>query len=485
MTLFKNLFKYLFIIFLSASSAACSIIDFSPEERIETNPFKENQIVGENEKLYVSFKFDPERTSAESLFMINDYQGKIDGSMSWEGNRMIFTPAKKMIKGKRYTFDYSGFVAKKEGGEVESDILIPFFYCSRQLKIPSVISATPPSGAVISGSRSIKVKFSEQMDTGSVRKGFSIKPETEHILSWDSESSELTIAPEKEWSNLTSCTLSFSPDICCKDGIPSDNEYNITYYCDSSHVKPEVASLHTVLNNLQLSCPRISDKLENIKYKDGIEIEFTQNMKRDTSENSLSFTPFTAGRKIWKNDTKLIFLPEKGWMWNKEYTLKISETAESEDSIASGVEFIRCFTPAVAGLILDSINGKPEDGFPYSFFSETETLDIDTGGAPPYIYSFTFTFSEPFYSEDEKEDAQNSINLTSEFPPDASSPFPVSFTWIGDRSLTVNYSGFTPYNSGENIHYYYMITVNGGENGIINSAGSFLSEEIKQLIRTK
>jgi hypothetical protein len=463
----------------------CFLIEFSPAEGIKTNPEEENQIICKDEKLFVSYNFDPEKNSAESLLRITDYSGRTDGTISWQDNKMIFSPKKEMTAGRRYTFDYSGTVIKKAGGEVECERLIPFYYREAPLEIPALKSAFPLSGSIIKGNEIIEVRFSKQMDTDSVRKGFSIQPETEYTLSWNAQETELTISPGSIWKNLTSYTLSFSPEICSKDSAPAETEYSITYYCCDSYIKPEIINVYTALNSITFSYPLVSNDLNQIKYKDAVGIDFSADMDRESVENSLSISPFIPGRKIWKNSSSLVFIPERGWLWNKLYTVDISKNAESENSIAVGENYSLSFSPDINCLNLLSIGGKSGDGFPYSSFSESSPVSIDSGPVSPYSYTFTFFFSEPFLTDEKKENAQNNINIISLFPPDAASPYPVSFSWLNNLSLSVNFSGFTPYNSEKDIVYYYMLTVKGGSEGIINNDGSFMEKTISQLLRTK
>ena len=476
--LYSSVFFLLFI-------TSCSLVDFSPGDGIRTNPSRENQIIGENEAIYVSFDFAPEKTSAESLFLVNDYKGRVSGSFSWEGSRLLFTSDEKMIRGRRYVLDYSGSVSKKDGGEVKSEIVIPFFYMTSSCSVPLLSSVSPPAGNLIGRDEVLIFAFSKQMDFSSVEKGFKISPDTKHNTEWNADFSELKVTPDDGWKNLTSYTFSFSDDICCCDNIPLEAEYSFTYYCDSSHVKPEVLAVYTVLDNISLSWPRISDNLNTLKYREGLEVLFSVEMDNESVERSLSVTPCTPGRKFWKDEKSLIFIPDNGWQWNENYSLKISETAESADDVAAGSAYKATFNPDINELTLSSIGGKAADGFPVTTCSENLFLNIDTGPAPPHIYSFTFNFSESFMTDTEKEKLQSNINITALFPPDISSPFPVSYTWIGDNSLTVKYSGFTAYDSGNNIYYHYMLTLNGGDSGIKNNRGSFFQEDVKQALRTK
>ena len=464
---------------------SCSLVDFLPDDQVTTNPSKENQILLENESVYVSFKFNPDKTSAESLFQVKDYKGVKSGTFSWKDRRMIFTPDEELLKGRRYTLDYSGFVLTEKGEKVKTEIVLHFFYITDLCKPPYLITLSPEAGSIVDRDEVFSFVFSKPMDIASVRKGFKINPETEYNSLWNESCTELTVSPDDRWKNLSSYVFSFSEDICCFEKIPAATEYHYTFYCRGSYVKPEITAVYNVIDNISLSWPRVSDNLNAVKCTDGIEIEFNLNMKKETVENSFSITPYISGRNFWKNERSLVFIPDKYWLWNKSYNIKISETAEGENDVKTGSPYLLSFKPDINELVLSSVGGKPHDGFPLYSFSENTFAYIDTGATAPYVYSFSFNFSQPFLTDTEKEKVQENINITAVFPPDASSPFPVLYSWISDNSLTVKYTGFSSYDSENNISYSYMLTLKGGESGIINNRGSFFSGDIKQMLRTK
>ncbi len=483
----KNLIFPFMLIILTG----CSIVDFSPDENVSSNPDRANQLIGKDENIYIAFSFDPDKNSAESLFKIADYQGDLDGELTWEDRKLFFNPSEEMIQGRRYTLYFSGNVNKKEGGDVRVEIILPFYYITEGSCAPFITGTSPSGGSVIGTEEIIRVVFSKSIDTGSFRKGFSISPEKEHTLLWEDEDKQVLITPDEKWENLTSYCFSFSSDICCTDSIPLDEDSEITFYVDSSHTNPEVVSTEAAMRDIAASFPPFSPDLNSIKYNDVIRIIFSEDMDRESVEAGFSITPYTAGRKIWIDRKTLIFQPESLWKWENKYTVSISSSAESEMSINLIDEYHEDFTADINELTLSSLGGKAADGFPLTSYSESSFLEIETDPVAPYTYNFIFTFSENFPSDDEKENAQNNINISCIFPPDGTSthsgtsPFPVIYSWLSDSSLSVKYSGFTPYNSIDNIHYYYLVRLKGGTEGVINKTGNYFSDDIKQLLRTK
>ena len=84
--------KKIICFFISLICLSCAIIDFSSSDSIKVNPSKFNQVLGENEDVYVKYGFSPDHVSAQSAFEIHDAEGRVAGSFKWKDNTMIFAP---------------------------------------------------------------------------------------------------------------------------------------------------------------------------------------------------------------------------------------------------------------------------------------------------------------------------------------------------------------------------------------------------------
>jgi hypothetical protein len=76
----------------------------------------------------------------------------------------------------------------------------------------------------------------------------------------------------------------------------------------------------------------------------------------------------------------------------------------------------------------------------------------------------------------------NNISLSCIFPEDSGSPIRCSFGWTSDIALSLKYTGFLGSDTASEC--YYLLEIKGGENGICTN-GSFLREDVKQLLRAK
>ncbi len=478
--------RYMLLLLFSMQIAACEIIDLSPNIEFKTNPSNRYQVLSRTDDIFIEFGFAPDKISAESFFSISDYSGNVGGSLSWKSSRLIFTPEKKPISGRIYTFEFNGSVLRRNGGKTLVNVLLPFYFETAAADIPVIREISPPGGSVISGSEKIRILFTKEMNDISFKKGFSISPGISFNTEWSMKKDEVSIIPDDKWENLTVYTFDITDEIKDAEEIPLAEGYSFTLYTDEDHEIPEILSTDSAVSDFAAQFPSLNSDLNSLKYSDALKIIFSKPMNTETTENALAITPYIAGRYFWPESAALVFIPEKGWKQGTEYLLFISKGAASEAGIYLRENYEEIFTPDIAELKLSEIDGRAEDGFPVSSFSERTCIDIQPYGvSSPYSYYFTFNFSRPFFDDKSKFSAQNNISLSCIYPPSGGSPWPAKYSWFSDYRLIINYIGFTPYSSDENIFHYYLLKIKGGESGIINNEGSFLKKEIKQLLRAR
>lgn len=465
---------------------SCNIIDLSSNMEFKTNPAQREQVISSSEQIFIEFDFTPDKISAESFLRITDYSGNVGGSLSWEKNRLVFTPENKMIYGRRYFFDFSGNVIRSSGSKANINILIPFWFETSTADIPSVRKIVPPGGSLISTADKPVILFTKEIDIISFKKGFNISPAVKFDTEWNSQKNEVIIIPEEKWENLTAYNFNITDEVKDINGIPLAEELCFTLYCDEDHEIPRILSTDSALRDYAAEFPSIDNDLNSIKFQDALKIVFSKPMDREKTENAFSITPYIPGRTLWTGSSALVFLPEKGWKQGTEYLLFISKGASSDVNINIRESYEEIFRPDIDELELIEIGGKSGDNFPLTSFSEASCISIEADGvSAPFSYLFTFNFSNPFYTDKIRLAAQKNFSVSCVYPPSGAAPWAVKYSWLSDRRLMINYRGFIPYNTADDIYYYYLLTIKGGESGIMNNEGSFLKNDIKQLLRTK
>ena len=138
-----------FYIVFSLVCLSCGIVDFSSSDSIKINPSKYNQVVGENEEIYVKYGFSPDHVSAQSAFEIQNVDGKVGGSFKWKENIMFFTPMESFEPSQRYVLKYAGEVSDTSGKMHKYNIYTPFFYMIKQAGKPDITRMNPADGSII------------------------------------------------------------------------------------------------------------------------------------------------------------------------------------------------------------------------------------------------------------------------------------------------------------------------------------------------
>ena len=432
-------------IFISLICLSCGIIDFSPSESLKINPSKYNQIVGENEDIYVRYGFSPDHVSAQAAFEVQDADGRVSGSFKWKDNTMIFTSLEQLEPAQRYLLKYAGEVSDMSGKVHKYNIYTPFFYMTKQAAKPNITRMNPADGSTIQAFDKVVFSFSEPMSLPSFLNGFTISPDIEYSDEWNGDHTQLTLTPKVGWKEHQVYRFSFANPITSANGIPIAEPKIFCLYSSSGAVLPSVVSIDTALND-GLSYPLLLTGLDGVKGKDALRITFSVPMDADATEDAFSISPDIVGHTCWTDDSTLVFIPEDEWKGETLYSVSIDVSAKSKKGLSLPDKFGISFAPDVVPLKLLCIEGKDSDGFPLSIFNPHQEVDIDVGDTllPENTYTFGFVFNRAFTTADEKEQIYSGIRLKGLFPPSLTSPKVMSLFWSGDSKIQITYTGFEP-----------------------------------------
>ena len=437
--------KLIIIIIISLICLSCGVVDFSPSDSIRVNPSKYNQVVGENEDIYVKFGFSPEHVSAQSAFEIQDSDGRVAGSFDWKENTMTFIPQKSFEPAQRYFLKYAGEVSDTSGKVRKYNIYTPFFYRTKQAVKPDITRMSPANGSTVQTYDRIVFSFSAPMSLPSFLNGFSVSPDTEYTDEWNEEHTQMFLTPKEGWKEHQVYNYSFADSIKSADGIPLAESKTFCLYSSSGAVLPSVLSIDTALND-GLSYPLLLSGLDGVKSKDAIRISFSVPMDFGATEDALSIRPDIAGHTCWISESTLVFVPDEEWQGETLYSVSIDTSAKSRKGLALPDRYETSFSPDVIPLRLLYIEGKDSDGFPLSAFNPHHEIDIDVGDAlmPENTYTFSFVFNRSFETAEEKEQIYSGIKIRGLFPPALASPRVMSLFWSGDSRIQITYTGFEP-----------------------------------------
>ena len=493
----KKIIYFIFLLLyagLSILSIQCNLIFIPDTSGIKTSPSSYNQVLQTQDRISIYFDFSVNRISVEKIFKIEGNGNNVSGVISWSSNTMYFTPYPELSFGNRYVLDCAGSVKDSDGNRYSINYEIPFYYITDSVLPPALEVIEPSSGIDVPVLQTVQLRFTKDIDPTSFKEGFSINPDTEYTVTW-TDNRNLTITPDEQWENLNLYTVRITTDTTDTTGLALTEDTEFTFFTNEDSINPAVDEI-LVCGNDWIAVPPfpeiIGTTLNQIGYKDVIKINFSEEMDQEKTLEAFTLTPSVTGTKTWVYDVNalewfLVFIPETGYTMNTEYTLIIKNTAEDIYGNPSLGDYgnpfpgepIR-FNPSPLGIPILTVTSITGNGFaaapPYST-DTSQGINIVAEEC-----TFVITFSEDFISPDEKTATQQKINISFVLGEPAGSPSISSLAWLANNSIRITYTGFRP--EALPNEYYYMLEIKGEENGIKNTEGSFLVEDVNQLLKS-
>src|SRR6056297_2244636 len=256
--------RHFFGVIIGLTLLQCSFIfdHLQPDPIIATCPQKRNSILIANDTIAVEFATGIDRSSAESVFSLKSLTGQVPGTFHWQGNRLEFFPTKSLKKGGRYSLDLCGTVQMSQGPRRTLQTHIPFFYLHPPESTDSELLYQPSSGSLLGGQTPIHLTFPATVDPAVVTQDLQLSPMSLFRLEWNSDSTSLSLFPEKRWSKDTIYSLEFS-------SLPYDSAY---YVCDFESPDSIELNLSPVEMNWEEDFPGAASELTEISPEESIQL---------------------------------------------------------------------------------------------------------------------------------------------------------------------------------------------------------------------
>jgi hypothetical protein len=477
---------------IAVALLGCGLFFLPDTSGIRTSPSEQGQVLSAEDTIFIDFDFEVDRYSVEKIFSISSPQGQVEGINDWTGNKLTFVPDRELIYGGRYLYRCQGTIKDKKDRPYDLDYEIVFYYGSDSEQPPAVLSISPSGGEKVLSDSPVVIGFTKTMDQGSFWHGFSLSPAGDYQTSWNPEGTVATLTPDEGWANLQDYTIRLGMEISDHHGIPLIEAVEEHFVVEDDADSPSVVEAFPAENSWDsLFAPR-GYSLQEIAYLDAIRVVFSEPMDEKKTGSAFSLTPPVTGGKVWIANTSdpsrndLVFVPESGYDMETEYTLVVQKTAADASGNPLTCDWeVRFSTAAkIPKLEIASIEAMRSTTLtiepPYTT-AVAQTLEGD--GSPdsePYDYYFRFTFSAAFSSDEEKLVAQSGVNITIPFGSQGS-PYVIGYDWPSEYVLSVQFDGFTSVPGQER---YYLLEIQGGPEGVKTSGGSYLPEDIRQLLRT-
>src|SRR6056297_793857 len=256
--------RTLFILAIGFTLLHCSFIfdQLQPDPIIATCPQQRNSILNADDTIAVEFASGIVRSSAEAVFSLKSLTGQVPGTFQWQNNRLEFYPVKTLKKGGRYSLELCGTVQMSRGPRRTLQTHIPFFYLHPPESSDSELLYQPSSGSLLGAQTPIHLTFPATVDPAIVTQDLQLSPMSLFRLEWNSDSTSLSLFPEKRWSKDTIYSLEFS-------SLPYDSAY---YVCDFESPDSIELNLSPVEMNWEEDFPGAASELTEIAPEESIQL---------------------------------------------------------------------------------------------------------------------------------------------------------------------------------------------------------------------
>jgi hypothetical protein len=485
----KSPFALIVAIIASAFAlAGCGIVSFE-QISVTTFPSERNQIVGEDDPLWIEFSTSVEKEKAREFLRVSRWNENQPGDLEWHGNRLVFTPVPHLLHGVRHVFSFSGMVRAESGTEAAINIAVPFYVGSME-SLPVLVDFSPVEGASAGVRTELVLTFSKPMDRKSFDEGFELSPSTEYDVTWDVTGSIVTMIPRDKWNNLTVYRWNMNETVRDATGIPVGYPAGSNFVVQEDVTPPGLDPAVPVQPGTRIENAGETIfvpsglPMDAITYKDVILITFDEDVALPSLVSSFGIEPGVDGSIERIEERRFAFIPEDGFDAETQYRLSIGTGVEdlAGNHMTRDAEMWFSTNAGIPALHVVTVRNDPAD-VDYTTFNTSAPcpLAIDETDC---THTFTVVFDIPI-EDARKVSAMQKVSVRAFFPPGLSSNLELeSAGWPSDSELVLVWKGFVKSTDALNTNYY-LLTITGGKDGVRTETGSYLQQDVWVLMEAE
>lgn len=467
----------------------CALIDLSSFS-VSTHPAVPNEILESADALWVQFSEPVERSIVEPFLSVTAGGESVQGDLSWEENRLIFTPVEPFSRGIRHVLQLQGTVRTMAGRTFNELIMVPF-YVGTDAQPPIIAETTPPEGAVVGKADSLMLTFSEPMDADAFKDAFSVTPTTEYRVSWNSNGTQVTIVPVTRWSAESLSTWSVTTACKSIKGVTVGRAWSGTFLVQEEATSPTVVSTGPAAVTGATVLP-LPGGLSSLIYGDSLLITFSEDVDAMSLDTAFSLSPSREGTMRRVSSGIFVFVPSDGWLMGQEYVLSI--TTDLKDTFGNPMRapYRELFTPGIPAQAVTEISlmGDLVDTPLYDASQLNNSVPsvinwVLSASVPDsaLVLCITVRFAQG-YDAVHQPSIANALHFEGYYP-DVVSPQVTQENWMDSRTLRISYTGFTRSANHPSLErLFYKLTLPSGPDQTMNQEGSFLNESVTLLLES-
>ncbi|GAB4275483.1 MAG: hypothetical protein Kow0029_16680 [Candidatus Rifleibacteriota bacterium] len=291
--------------------------------------------VATNTSIIVPFNVSMNQVKVQQAFSLTNEHGHvINGSFSWNSNKLVFSPAQSLLTGILHKISISKAAEDANGNTLENDFEATFKTAYNQQTYLTSFSPASNSSNVNFNDK-IVLSFSSPIEKNSFAVSI-IPPLSGKIQTeWDPTGQIVTIYSYSGFSSNTTYIVSIS-------GTTKD------IFGQNIKTPPAFSFSSKTFNWPRLINTIPTQAAANVNPASQIVLEFDQAMNKDSVESAISILPAIGAKTYtWENsDSRLKIIPENPLAFSALYKLNLAGTAENSIGVKLAKSYDLQFTTA-------------------------------------------------------------------------------------------------------------------------------------------
>lgn len=470
----KKISRIFIIMYIFVFSFSCKFIDFSQLE--VSCSLGESGDYFFDQELEVVFSMEVELASVKEILILQENNSTVATEVRMAGRAVFIKPVEPWQKGAGYKLQIQGDLSLAAGGTHQVNFYRSFTYGPKVTAFSLTDWISP-----LEHSSSLDFQFNYPVDSASFSRNFSLTPSVDYTYELEEEGRRVKIVPLEGWKYNQRFTWSIQ-GLEALEGFLLDKKYEGDFLAQIDTELPvleKICGVHLVEGNGYF--PKEGEKI-SLCDREPLLFQFSKEMDFDSLEAGIHLEPSHEGQlRKGASEKEFLWIPEENWSLEEEYRVVVSSEVQDVAGISLGQQKEAYFTIdsdflQVTSISLgDSIAEAPD-------FQVKEPLQAplqDAFQISVQDSSSTIVTRINFNKKLEAElmvQALDAISMDVLFPLTASYPVLEQVHYLGQSSLDLFWSGFSP--SSDQVDNFYRLKIAGGPSGPQTSAGNYLKEDV-------
>lgn len=482
MSSFQKRLKVIAALGATLAGASCFLVDLS-ELSFRVEPCQAWSVLpAADARIGVDFDFEPERLDAERAFSVQGPDGAVPGDFSWDGRRMTWKASASLVPRRRYRLLFRGAVRESGGAQCVADCDLPFWLLSAG-EPPKLLELWPLDGASVypgqAGSLVLEARFSEAMDTMSVRRAFSCSPELDATWEWSESMDVLRLVARSALEPCETYRWTISREAMALDGSPLGGESSGRFFTDADISPPAVLYARPV-REFGDGWVELADGLDGLGSGDAIGLWFSEPVDEESVYGNARLEPGPRVSIAMAGSAMAVLTPEVPWPPNEALCLVVDADVRDLSGLRMAEPWKETFTAAVPSLRLLSLESG--DGESLANPKSGDLLAMTVGPEPEGVARLILKFSDGFDAASMAL-VPDMLRLSVLFPASAPLPSRRSVAWDGYDTLSVEWEGLS--RSDDQAEVFYRLSLKGGMAGPLSLGGLRMASELVVYLEAK